>query len=672
MKSRLRRMLACVLVLSHVGVHAPVAGAQAPMPIPIPADATDSLLEAPAGFEATPQELEAFWALAGERLIRARELATKILAKHPDSYVGHFVLGEAEHDAEANFPRAVFHLERALALFERKHGVEPTPTAPWRWHTRILLSLAFAYGDIEQHEKKLALIARYNEVYDPDRLADRAWPLMKLRKFREARAAALEGMKTEDPRQREIALNALCAVEFEAGNDLASYDACKRAMDNAKNFGADLDPADLMNFAEASRSVFKLDEAERIDREASEASIAWYGNPWSELAELYLREARYGEALGALKEIPEYRGQRPAHVRESDRNENRRALSGFFVIMGRPRDALRITGKALVAPDRRGHNSRDPAQDLCVAALLDRSARILSAERALEDAVAQPWYARLWVRAETWWQRVLAWMSGRRAVRAVSDNVRLSGSFRIGTAKAAVMPPFLAGELVRVLGSGPARAAITRARRGDKRPKAQSYYDAFEGEAAWLGGDDDALRLLARAERDLPDAEQLLRARVLALSFEVKSDRGDERAAWQDLERSMQIDPGLVRRLSLTLPVRIIASGGALASDVSDALARSPRFSDEGRGFVIEVKADRAGGEVCLRGSSGSVLACGRASAKANEKPDAVIDKIVDEFHQRAFMPGIDLSQSDASSLDGSNLRGNDQDLSPLLNSEDE
>ncbi len=670
MKSRLRQMLVCVLVLSHAGTDVPLASAEAPVPIPIPEIAADSLLEAPPGFEATPQELEAFWALAGERLIRARELATKIVQKHPDSYVGHFVLGEAEHDAEANFPRAVFHLERALALFESKHGGEPDPTAPWRWHTRILLSLAFAYGDIEEHEKKLALIARYNEVYDPDRLADRAWPLMKLRKFREARAAAVEGMKTEDPRQREIALNALCAVEFEAGNDLASYEACKRAMDNAKNLGADLDPADLMNFAEASRSVFKLDEAERIDREASEASVAWYGNPWSELAELYLREARFGEALSALKEIPEYRSQRPPHVRESDRNENRRALSAFFVVMGRPHDALRITGKALVAPDRRGHNSRDPAQDLSVAALLDRSAHILSAERALENAVAEPWYARLLVRVESWWERVLAWMSGRRAVRAIGDEQRLSGSFRIGTAKAAVMPPFLAGDLVRVLGSGPARAAIAKARSTDKRPKAQAYYDAFEGEAALLAGDDGALRLLARAERDLPDAEQLLRARVLALSFEAKRARGDDRGAMLDLERAMQIDPGLVRRLRMTVPVRITYSGNEVASDVRDALARSPRFDDDGTGFVIQIKADRSGGEACLRGTSGAVLACGRASAKANESAAIVVDKLVDDFHQRAFMPGIDLSQSDASSLDGSNLRGNEQDLSPLLEGE--
>ncbi|HEY6879574.1 MAG TPA: hypothetical protein VI299_16220, partial [Polyangiales bacterium] len=392
----------------------------------------EQLLQAPAGMEATPSELEAFYATVSGKLIRARELAQAVLQKNPESYVALYVLGEVEHDAEANFPRAVFNYERARAIFEAKYGPTPGEAQPWRWHTRILLSLANAYGEIEQHEKKLGLLARYNELYDPDHLSERAWPLMKLRRYDDARRAAAEGIATDDPRQREIALNALCAVEFEAGRDDASYVACKRAMDNARSLGNEQDPADLMNFAEASRSVFKLDEAERIDREATEVATAWYGNPWSELAELYLREARLGEALSALREIGNYRSSRPPHVRESDRNENRRALSSFFVLLGRPDDALRVTQKGMVAPDRRGHNSRDPAQDRSVSALLDRAAHVLKAERTREEAAAKPLYARLYARGEAWLAESEGWLSARRAVRAVSGEDYLAGSFQIG------------------------------------------------------------------------------------------------------------------------------------------------------------------------------------------------------------------------------------------------
>jgi len=631
------------------------------------AQGMDALLEAPPGLEASPEELEAFYMAMSGRLIRARELATKLLAKHPDSYVGHYVMGEVEHDAEANFPRAVYHFERAAQLFRAKYGDHPGEDKPWRWHTRIMLSLAFAYGEIEKHEEKLALIGKYNELYDPDRLAERAWPLMKLREFDAARKAAEEGLRTDDPQQREIALNSLCAVEFEAGNDEASYEACKRAMDNARALGNGLDPADLMNFAEASRSVFKFDEAERIDREATEASNAWYGNPWSELGELYLREARLPEALSALKEIPKYRAQRPPHVRESDRNENRRALSAFFLLLGRPDEALRITEKALVAPDRRGHNSRDPAQDRSIAALLDRAAHLMKAERARENAVALPWYERVVAWGEAELSRAQAWLSGRRAVRAVGDGDRLAGSFQIGTARGAIMPPWLAGDLVHVAGAGASEAAIRVGRRGDKRAQARAYYDAFEGEAAWIAHDwERAQELLSSASEALPSAEALLRARVFAMLGDVDEERGINTAP-QDYERAMQIDPGVLRRLGLALPVRIESHGDATAEDVSDALARSPRFDVTERGLTLRVNATRAGGEVCLVGVSGAQLACGHAESKANEAADTMIIRLVRDAHENIFEPNVDLSQTDANSLDGSNLRGGQQDLSPLL-----
>jgi tetratricopeptide (TPR) repeat protein len=629
------------------------------------------LLEPPSGLEASEEELEAFYSLLSGKLIRARELSQKILQKEPKSFAAHYVMGEVEHDAEANFPRAVYHLEQARGLFEQKFGPTPNETQPWRWHTRILLSLSNAYGEIEQHDKKLALLARYNELYEPDHLAERAWPLMKLRKFDEARRAAAEGLATDDPRQREIALNALCAIEFEAGRDDASYDACKRAMENARSLGTDQDPADLMNFAEASRSVFKLDEAERIDSEATEVAHAYYGNPWSELAELYLREGRLTEALSALREIASYRAARPPSVRESDRNENRRALSAFFVVLGRPDDALRVTAKGLVAPDRRGHNSRDPLQDRTVSALLDRSAHHLKAERLSEQAAALPLHLRLKARASALVEQAESWLSGRRAVRAVSEEGRLAGSFQIGTARSAVMPPWLAGDLVHVVGAGASQSAIKLARADDRRTAAPAYYDAFEGEAALAGGDeDDAERLLKRADQTLPAAEQLLRARTLALLAALHERRGARNEALRHYERAMQIDPGVLRRLSLSLPVSLRGVSEAVGEAFADGLSRSPRFDVGERGLSVVVRADRARAQACLVGVSGAQLACGQAEAKSNEDADALAVKLLHEFHERVFAPPIDLSQVDANSLDGSTLRGSEQDLSPLLSNE--
>jgi tetratricopeptide (TPR) repeat protein len=253
-------------------------------------------------------------------------------------------------------------------------------------------------------------------------------------------------------------------------------------------------------------------------------------------------------------------------------------------------------------------------------------------------------------------------------VRAVSDGEHLAGSFQIGTARSAVMPPWLAGDLISAVGAGAARAAIGSARSDDKRSAAPAYYDAFEGEAALLGGDDaSAERLLKSANEGLPAAELLLRARVFALLGQLYLERDQYGEALGQLERAMQIDPGVLRRLRLALPVKVRASDDVVSEAFVAGLERSPRFDVAERGFLITLRADRANSEACLIGPSGAQLACARAQAKSNEGADVLAGKLLSAFHERVFAPPVDLSQVDANSLDGSTLRGNGQDLSPLL-----
>lgn len=243
--------------------------------------------------------------------IRAREIAERILERNPNDYAGNFVLGWVHHYGEANFPRALFYENRALTELRRLHGDQPTDLEVRRWHFRMLRELAWTHGDLEQYDEQLYYMNLFSERYEPDFVAERAWPLMKQRRFDDARQAAELGRATGDPRQVEVALNALCAIEFEAGDEARSYDACREAMElhgaNPETQGA----VDFTNFAEAARSVFRLDEAERVGRLATEAQVSWYGNPFSELGELYLREARYAEALHALRQVSEYRQRRP-------------------------------------------------------------------------------------------------------------------------------------------------------------------------------------------------------------------------------------------------------------------------------------------------------------------------------------------------------------------------
>ncbi|MBX3275744.1 MAG: hypothetical protein KF729_36120 [Sandaracinaceae bacterium] len=605
------------------------------------------------------QELDAEHALREAqqgRNIRAREIAERLIARDPNDYRANFVLGFVYHYGEANFARALYYQNRAFAELVRLHGRAPEDPAVRVWHFRMLRELAWTHGDLEHYDEQLRYMAEFSDVYEPPFVAERAWPLMKLRRFDDARRAAEAGRLTGQSHQVVLALNALCAIEFEAGDEQRSYESCREAMELGGGDPTRQGAVDFTNFAEAARSVFRLDEAERVGRLAVQAQVSWYGNPHSELAELYLRQGRFAEALNSLREVPGYRERRPPHVRDADRSETRRALASFFLLVGRPDDAHRYAQKALDAPDRRAHNSRDPRQDRAIAALLHRSALRLRAERRAEAAVGAPFYERLWAWGEGLGDRWAAWLSGRVAARAIADDHRLIGTFQIGTHRAAVMPPWLVGELVDVLGAGVAREAIRRAREEDEREGSDAYYDAFDAEAALAAGDPARAReLAARAIADLNPAEAVLRARVLAILAEAARRQGDARAASDAYGEAFQVDPGVFRRFGWPVPVRYDLSGG-LAEDVAGYVASGARFDTEDWGLTVQIRADRARGQACLLDPGGSVLGCAEATASAEgEDADAFAARVARELFDAAFAPRVALSQADANGLDGSN-----------------
>jgi tetratricopeptide (TPR) repeat protein len=601
------------------------------------------------GEEGEGEELALWELVERQRYVKAREDAEEYLAEHPNSYVAHLVLGMAQHYGEANFPKALFHETHALRLFEAREGVQPTPSQPWRWHARILVGLTRAHGDLEHYDEQLGLMYRYNELYTPQLKAELAWPLMKKRQFDEARLAAEDGLATGDPYQVERAKNALCAIEFEAGDDAKSYEVCADAVEYGSSHFGSATAVDLGNYAEAARSVFRFDEAERLLTEASKSGLSWYGNPWLELADLYMRAGRFAEALSALREVPRHRASRPAHVRDSDRNEARRSLAAFLLLMGRPDEALRITDKAAVLPDRRAHNSRDPQQDRSIVALLDRQARLTLAEMTVERATAKPFYLRWWARGEALWLRFEAWMSARQVVRFLDDEARLVGTFAIGTARSAVMPPWLMGELIGALGPGVVRAAIADVAKEDPRRGATAYYGAVLAEVSLAQRDyAQATEHARQALKGLQPGDALLRQRVVAVLASSLSDPRETTALYEEV---LAADPGLFRRLGWALPAEVQSSNTEIDRALAKAVMRSPRFERSSNGLRIQVD----GAQICLFGRTGTAWGCSESELAENETGDSYAQRIVDSFHDEIFSPRVDLSRIDINSLDGSN-----------------
>ncbi len=634
-------------VTRQIGLLVAVAVAMSAGPLSADQMSDALLLE---GEDASAEELLLWDLVERQRYVKAREEAEKYVAREPNSFVGHLALGQAQQYGEANFPKALFHENRALELFEAKYGETPDLTQPWRWHARILTALSLTHSHLEHFDEQLDYMRRFNELYTPQLKAELAWPLMKKRAFVEARMAAEEGLDTGDPFQIERAKNALCAIEFESGDDQKSYEACRDAVDYARVHFGSATPVDLGNYAEAARSVFRFDEAERLLIEATDGGVSWYGNPWIELADLYMRAGRFAEALSALREVPRHRAARPAHVRDSDRNEARRSLASFLLLMGRPDEALRITDKAVVLPDRRAHNSRDSEQDRSIAALLDREARLALAEMTIEKATALPWYSRTWARTEATWLRFQAWMSGRRAARYLDDESRLIGTFAIGTSRSAVMPPWLVGDLSDVLGPGVVRVAVEEVRVDDPREGAPPYYDAVLAEVALDQNQyDEAMEHAEKALGMLQPGDTLLRERVRGVLARATPDPRQAAAIYEEILAS---DPGSFRRSRTALPVSIEASSSDLDQEIAMALRRSPRFARSDDGLRIQVSE----GSVCLFGRTGTAWGCSEVGEPGEDDPEIpYAQRVVDSFHQQVFSPRVDLSRIDINSLDGSN-----------------
>jgi tetratricopeptide (TPR) repeat protein len=615
-----------------------------------PVRAETVLGDEPAELPGTVEELQAYALAKSDRYVKARELAEQVLRANPDSYVAHFVLGLAQYYGEGNLPRALWELRTARAIYERRYGPIPSRAAPWRWHSEILIELADLLGDMDRLQEKLEVLDAHDRAYAPPLYAERTWPLMKLGRYDEARAMVQKALATGRPRQRRVALTSLCAIESEAGTREDSYRACQAAADEVRPSRHD-GTAEFSNAGEAALGMLRLDEAERDFLEATGRPVTLYGNPWAKLVDLYLREGRLAEAVSAMKQVHIYRRRKPAYTDQLSQAETDQLAAMLLLELGRPEEALPITGRALARPDRRGGISSQKEQAEAGAAILDRMARREAAARLGEERVTAGFWGALrlaWRQARL---RIQAWTSGRRAAVLMANRRRLVATIRPCFSGGADAPGWAVGELVAILGPGVVEHAVAEARREETLPAAAPYFDAVDAEVALARGDDRrALDTAWRALRGLPSAEVLISGRVAAVGAAAARRLGEANLEAGLLGDVLQKDPANVRRLDLALPVTITNDGSAVGRAAARLLGRSPRFRAGGGAFTLAATA----GSVCLHTQTGAVVVCAEAQPRAGEDADGFARRLVDELHRRAFAPRIDLSQTDVRSLDGS------------------
>jgi len=610
-------------------------------------------------FEGTDEERAGFCQLmtcgvAQTCYVAVRTWADKALRANERSFRAHFLMGAAQHLGEGNLPKALFHLERADQLLTDAHGKFPAPaSSQGAVLRRILLELVYVHGEMDHHEQKIRHVDLLKDRLGINFPALKAWPLLKLKRWDEAREVAKQAIESDDVGGwwRATGLTALCAVESERRDRQAAYEACLAAAQPVMR-----DPVDggvaLSNAASASIEMFKFDEAERLWLESTRRQTEGTINPWGRLTHLYLRQGRFAEALSALREMKSYRMARPSYFDQQDQSDANLTVASLLIVAGRVEDALRITTRVAQNPDRQGTSSAAFEQNQGGNFIVDRMARLDVARRFEERAVSAPFKEAMKLRAKAAKLRVEAWILSHRAGKILADTERLSTTLRPECPGSIELPAWLDGEVVSIVGPGVALATIAAARKEESLPEhlAEPIFAALEAEAYLIQGDDE--KALAKADvavKGMVPSEALIRARAAAIGAEAARRMGRHTDVVRLLGHVLTIDPGVIRRLGHVIPVELIMKEETPAVHAAfEALQSSPRFDVGTSGYRLELSEDA----VVLTLPDGSEIT--RAMVPAGPRDnEALARRIAKTAHEDLFEPPVDVTQSDIRSLDG-------------------
>jgi tetratricopeptide (TPR) repeat protein len=548
-------------------------------------------------FLGTELERAAYCAYRARRFASARTLAEKALEANRQSVRALFLMGAVQHQGEGNLPRALFLLEQAEKAFRVEYGSgRPAELTPRLLLDRILLEIAYVHGEMDHHPEKIRYVDALYTQGGTDYRVLKAWPLLKLKRFDEARQVTEEGLRQEDPWVRAVAATALCAIESELRHREAAYEACILAAKPVRNTRFD-GSIELSNAGAASEEVFHFDEAEQYYLDATTRAPEGSVNPWGRLTNLYIRQGRLPEAVSAWRSMGKYRRLRPAtYLAQQDQAEAELLGASLLLLSGHLQEAEVVTDRALARPDRQGTSSAIAEQNEGGAALMDRLAKLSLAHQLEAESAALPWFRRWGPRLRALGYRAQTWMSTRRALAVLSDPDRLISSMRPECPGSVELPAWLDGEVVRALGPGVALGAIEAARREETLPATVSepIFRGLEAEAYLAKGESErALDAATEVLNALPSSEGLLRARAAAIAAEAAVQVGRISESLPFFETFLSIDPGLVMRRGMRVPVAIIApDADGISTEAVRGLSRMRHLLPATDGLPLEVRAD--------------------------------------------------------------------------------
>lgn len=585
-------------------------------------------------FKPDPDYVKADKLLLKSRYVKAREIGEKMLKADPESFQAQCILGRVHLWGEGNPGKADYYLRKARKGILARYDEPSTTAGPWRCYGDTLWSLRAAAMDLEDYDQAIAWVDEYNERFPPGVPEFYGWPLMKQGRLDEARqriATAREKTKKDDHEAVNRMINTLGAIEYEAGNYQESLDTFKELIARVQSGRGEKDAVYYSNAAEAARDLLDFPAAERyLLQSTNYLGSNSYSTPWLDLAELYLAQGRQPEAIQALRRHSRHLTGCEPGIQNQKRAVSQRILGMTLMACGYDLEAGDIMEKVALHGDRNSGTSTKRSLVRSRNHFFYREALKQKRERLREQRSFSPLRQKpgLYFQELTLTSRMEA---ARRECAALALKAGGPTHMIVPFGPNGFNCPWLTPSLWEIFGSGVVTAEASTLMESvpeESRP----YVQAIQAEAK---GDTDKMKA---ALEDLPASQKLLRARLQALLGSPES-----------LQQALESDPPVVRRLSLSLPVKIEGDG-----TLSRMVLSSPRFHS-GKGFVMSLQGSGTSYQGTLQGPDGSVLS--RFSA-SGETADEARREFCRELHQVIFAPRVNLSQTDINGLDGSNLAG--------------
>src|SRR5262249_47184475 len=212
---------------------------------------------------------------------------------------------------------------------------------------------------LDRAEDQIRVVELLAQVYQ-DLPWRKVWPLMKLKRFDEARQCVEATARTG--RFKLKVVNDRHVLEAEMRRRKAAFET-GQAMTRAIPQSAVL----WSNFGESAFGAFRLEEAEQAylasARLADQGKLDFYGSPSRTLSLVYLQQGRMPLAWEALKKGKRQRALRRPPALAQDQGRMDQASPLFLLAQGRAEEALRFARRAHDRPDRTGHTSSDETRD---------------------------------------------------------------------------------------------------------------------------------------------------------------------------------------------------------------------------------------------------------------------------------------------------------------------